>query len=63
MPNPPSEHDLGWYSDPDYDRSGRLITQDDLDDEYRYKNRHSFKVEGDEEEAEEDESGESHSNI
>lgn len=21
----PSEHDLGWYSDPDYDRNGELL--------------------------------------
>lgn len=36
MPNPPSEHDLGWYSDPDYDRGGHRITQDDLDKESNY---------------------------
>jgi hypothetical protein len=45
MPNPPSEHDLGWYSDPDYDRSGRLITQDDLDDERNYNDRFEFERE------------------
>jgi hypothetical protein len=55
MPNPPSEHDLPWYSDPDYDRSGRLITQDDLDDEYRYKHRYSFELKEEEEEGEDDE--------
>jgi hypothetical protein len=51
MLNPPSEHDLGWYSDPDYDRSGRLITQDDLDDESNYD---PFREDEEEEEDESD---------
>lgn len=31
-----SEHDLPWFSDPDYDRSGQLIEpeRDDPRDEY-----------------------------
>jgi hypothetical protein len=33
MLNSPSEHDLGWYSDPDYDRSGCLIPKEEEGEE------------------------------